>query len=468
MSAEARDHLKKVPGAPFQMPGAKNNSMLRSILLTATVFVIAIAGFGSSFVFGLGYIWTTLFRVQEVSYSLLGSIPFQFAFAIATALSYTLTDRRYPPHLTGGIVLLCFLAAWITATTSWAEVPAEAWPKWDWAFKTICFAIAVPYLFRSRIQIESVLLVTIIAISASAIAVAVKVMISGGSYGASLGLASDNTGLAESSTLAVVSVMMIPLILFLKRHGLIFPTHAIVRVGFWMLAILFGIAALGSYARSGLIALAALGLVLWFRSQRRIVYGLVLAAGVAISLPFASEAWFARMSTIGSYEADPSAMGRIAVWTWTIEYALRHPLGGGFNSFLINTYTMELEDGKTMEIKAKAFHSIYFEILGEHGFVGLAIFAFLILNFFGNTHYVIKRSFSRPGLAWAIDFARALRATMVVYLCGGAFIGVAFQPYFYILIGLGISLQQYVFRALAERPTLLGRVVSSPTTRTAN
>ena len=47
------------------------------------------------------------------------------------------------------------LGAWVTLSITWAEVPDEAWNKWDWAFKTILFCVFLTLVLRSRVQLEA-------------------------------------------------------------------------------------------------------------------------------------------------------------------------------------------------------------------------------------------------------------------------------------------------------------------------
>src|SRR5689334_7028275 len=86
------------------------------------------------------------------------------------------------------------------------------------------------------------------------------------------------------------------------------------------------------------------------------------------------EVWTERMGTIQTAGSDASAMGRVAAWLWTLDYVKEHPLGGGFNVYFINSFSLPMSDGSTLEVKGKALHSIYFEVLGELGIPGIVMF----------------------------------------------------------------------------------------------
>src|SRR3546814_13196253 len=112
-----------------------------------------------------------------------------------------------------------------------------------------------------------------------------------------------------------------------------------------------------------------------------------------------------RMSTIKTYQADESASTRLAVWKWTIDFAKKSPFGGGFEVYRqdqIRYNTVKIEGqgpqqtvDKTLEVdKARAYHSAYFEMLGEQGYPGLALW--LAINLLGIFRMeVLRRRYGR-------------------------------------------------------------------------
>jgi putative inorganic carbon (HCO3(-)) transporter len=83
------------------------------------------------------------------------------------------------------------------------------------------------------------------------------------------------------------------------------------------------------------------------------------------------ETWHERMGTIIDYETDSSAQGRITAWRMAFNLALHQPLGGGFEAFRPMTYLMYLPEAGARGTDA---HSNWFEVLGEQGFIGLALY----------------------------------------------------------------------------------------------
>jgi len=156
----------------------------------------------------------------------------------------------------------------------------------------------------------------------------------------------------------------------------------------------------------------------------------------------------------------------LAVWAWTWEYVNEHPLGGGFDVYRQNRIRYDMEQRASPDAplpadlpavrevvdEGRAFHSSYFEMLGEQGFPGLLMW--LIIHFGGVWRMeAISRMYrkrNRPDEAWVAPLATALQNSQIVYLVGSLFVGIAFQTFFYMLIALQIGLDTYLARRRKE------------------
>jgi hypothetical protein len=86
-------------------------------------------------------------------------------------------------------------------------------------------------------------------------------------------------------------------------------------------------------------------------------------------------------------------------------------------------------------------------MLGEQGYPGLALW--LVINLIGLVRMeVLRRRFrdAADDLGWAGPLAGALQSAHLVYLLGAGFVGIAFQPFIYMLIGAQIGLDGYLRR----------------------
>ncbi len=411
---------------------------MRDLFLLLVCVGFAGLGLVAPFAAGLGYIWVDFLAPQRIGFGLIAELPISMAIGALTLLLYFTLDRRDPPRISGTLILLAMFGIWVTLTSTWAVVPEHAWVKWDRSVKMIGFAVLVPFLFRTRPQIEAMLLTMVVSISGTVLAFAVKTAISGGGYGIQLGLFQENSILGEGSTLATTALATVPIALAFARGSTILPWRRISACLAYGYAAAAVITALGSYTRTGLVALIALTALLWWGSRRKVWFGLLIAVLVAIGMTTSSERWTTRMSTITEYGSETSTLGRIGVWKWTLDFVAENPLGGGFDAYRINRAVVPVEGqpGQVLEIRSKAFHSNYFEVLGEHGIPGLAMYLALLAAMFLNL-----RAAAHAG-GWLAQLARGIWQGALVYMVSGLFIGIAFQPFLYYLVGVSVALRQ--------------------------
>ena len=91
------------------------------------------------------------------------------------------------------------------------------------------------------------------------------------------------------------------------------------------------------------------------------------------------EKFWNRMNTIQNTQPDASMHGRIVAWQVAYKYANDHfPFGAGFYApqlaSIFNSY-FPMEE-------THAAHSIYFQVLGEQGYIGLTIYLMIIAGAF--------------------------------------------------------------------------------------
>ncbi len=420
-------------------------------------------GFRRPFLFVLVYAYVDIVAPQKLSYFLLNSIPISLITFLLAFTSYMFFDDKRDSRVAPRQLLMILLLIYAFFTTLNADFPIEAQLKWGWVWKALIFAIFLPLTLRTRLRIEALATAMILSASSIIIVGGIKTLASGGGYGV-LNLMSDsNTGLYESSTVACVAIAIIPLILFLMRHGLIFERDWRLKTFGAALCFACLLIPVGTEARTGLICIVILAGLMLRHAKRRFLYiGIIVALG-AVTLPFLPESFTKRMDTIGEYKADSSASTRVAVWKWTMEYVKLHPMGGGFDSFRGNAVRYEavkrVGDGAqaenksvVIEDKARAFHSSYFEMLGEQGYPGLIIW--LMIHFTGLLRMEIVRvRYTKRAIdddQWIGHLAGALQQGHVIYLFGSLFVGMAFQPFVYMLIGMQIGLDTYAKRRLGE------------------
>jgi probable O-glycosylation ligase (exosortase A-associated) len=439
------------------------------LALTGFLAAFLALGLRRPFIWVLAYIYVDIVLPQKISWFLLASVPVSLIVFVAAFGGWLVADNKRDSRFTLRQALIVLLLAYCGYTTLGADFPVEAAAKWAWVWKALVFALFLPLTLRTRLRIEAATLVMVLALGAIVISGGIKTAAGGGGYGSLHLFVNDNTGIYEGSILSCAAIAIIPLIVWLAKHGTVFPSDW--RVKLFAAALIFAclLIPVGTQARTGLICIGVLCVLALRTVKRRMLYlGLMAAAGL-IAVPFLPQSFTQRMSTIESHQADQSASTRLAVWQWTWDYAKDHPLGGGFDSYLgnkIRYQTKQVEaSGSTVEIEstivedqARAFHSSYFEMLGEQGWPGLILWLWLHVLGLWQMERIRRRWKNRSGAheQWQAPLANALQLAQVVYLVGSLFVGIAYQPFMFMLISLQCALWSYLRRV--DAPRLPGRV----------
>lgn len=444
--------------------------------LAAFLFGLLGLGLRRPFLWVLAYLYVDILAPQKIGWLLLPSLPVSLIGFCAAFLGWIYVDDKRDSRFTWRQFLMIVLLAWVGMTTIYADFHDEALEKWSWVWKAMLFAIFLPLTLRTRVRFEAAVLFMVLSAGAIIIGGAIKTLATGGGYGELRLFVNDNTGLYEGSIISCVAIAIIPLIFWLARHGTIYPRNWMVKL--FALALTFAclLIPVGTQARTGLLCIALLFLLSLRTVKRRMLYiGIIGALGLA-AIPFLPKSYTDRMNTIENHQKDESASTRVAVWKWTLNYVKDHPFGGGFEAYRSNRLNIETRDAETsgsttaVEIQevvqeGRAYHSSYFEMLGEQGWPGL--FLWLLLQ--GSGVWQMERLRRRwrkraeePGAGeqfqWQAPLANALQQAQLIYLLGSFFVGIAYQPFILMLIGLQCGLWTYLRRK--ERELAPVRLVS--------
>ncbi|MEY2927725.1 MAG: hypothetical protein RL367_2202 [Pseudomonadota bacterium] len=416
-------------------------------------------GFRRPFLFMLVYAYIDIVAPQRLTYSLLNTVPVSLIAAILAVGGWLVSKDSRDARIAPRQVLMLLLLGYCWLTTSQADFPLDALDKWGWVWKALFIAAFLPLTLTTRLRIEALALCMTFSASFIIIVGGIKTVVGGGGYG-TLNLASGDSGLYESSTISAVAICIIPLILYLRKYGTVFPTDKWVNL--FCAALVFACLTIpvGTSARTGLVCIVTLAFLALRASKKRFRYLFWGGVALALVVPNLPATYLKRMETITNPKADQSAGTRLAVWAWTWNYVQDHPFGGGFQAYKGNKIRIEVikEEGSAGQTeieatvardKARAYHSAYFEMLGEQGFPGLAMW--LAIQLIGLIRMqVLRARYLKNGTdesrRWIGAMAEALQHGQIIYLTGALFIGIAFQPYIFMLIALQIGLDCYADR----------------------
>ena len=418
---------------------------MRDLFVLGCLMSVILITLRYPFVGILGWTWVSFLSPHRLSYGFTFEFPMAMAVAIATILAFLVSKEPKKLPNSPLFAILAILTIWIGITTLAAHDIEWSMSKWETSTKILVMALLSAVLLTTRERIHAMVWVVAITLGYYGIKGGVFTILTGGNYRV---WGPPGTFIADNNQLALALIATIPLMYYLLNT----TPFRWMKIGIWIAMIMMFFSVIGSHSRGALLGVIAMAGYFVWRTRHR---GPVIIAGVIVVLVgiwFVPEAWIARMDTISEYEADASAMGRLEVWTFATKLALDNPVtGGGFHVSSINdlylSYMPNAEHGKS-------FHSIWFEMLGAHGFVGLAIFITMLYLMWSTCRRIRNQTKHIPRLAWAADLASMIQVSLVGYVVTGTFVNLAFFHLIYTIIGIVIGLSVVVQRELSTAPEL--------------
>lgn len=423
--------------------------MISDVLWILTISISVCFGLRSPYILLYTVIFIDILKPHNLSYGFLSTVPLSLILTLLLFFSMVVNIKKLTiPRNLGITYLIILFIAWITYTTSISEFPGPAWFKHDYVIKTITMTIAIPFIINTRLKAEIALCAIIVGVTYYVTIGGVRTALGQGGYGMPLvPTRLGDSEIVETSTLSMVAVFTIPLILYIRNFSTFrndIPFFKYITI-FLILCCLFTV--VGTYARTGLVGLAVLLFLIFLSSQHKIK----IAAGslaLAISIfMITSDSYISRMQTLENATEESSALGRILVWKWTIDYVNERPItGGGFDSYIANAGELYryLPDSSNITMgdnRPKAFHNIFFEVLGEQGYVGLFIYILLIFRSWQLNFKLARDDTADPALR---GMATALHHVIIIYCVCGMFIGVAYAPWIFYFIGISSGIQNII------------------------
>jgi putative inorganic carbon (HCO3(-)) transporter len=408
---------------------------MRDYLLFGFVFALLPAVLKYPAVGVLTFTWLSLMNPHRLTYGAAFNFPFAAIVACTTLASLLVARERVRLPITPVTIVLILFMVWMTLTGFFAFEQQLAWAEWNRVMKTLFMVLVALAVLNSEKEIK---------------AFAWVVGLSLGFYGLKGGFFTLTTGgvdrvlgpaesyIADNNDLALALITTVPIIWYLQLHA----SKKWLRVGLIGLAVATIAAAVGSYSRGGLLAGAAMLFFLWLKGHHKLRTALLLLLVVPLVYAVMPEKWFARMETISEYQTDESALGRINSWYFAANVAKDNIMGGGYRTFTGNVFAVYAPD----PLQVRAPHSIYFQVLGEHGFIGLALFLVFMAVAWRTGTRLIKFCKEEPNLKWASELARMCQVSIVGFAVGGAFLSLAYYDLFYDIVVLLVLLEKLLLK----------------------
>ncbi len=386
------------------------------------------------------WVWLSVMNPHRLTFGFAYSLPLAAVTAALTmaALLWTKEDRRLP--LTPPVVFLMLFTLWMCVTALVPFHPGSGYDMWSRVMKIMLMTFVALAVIHDRKQIHWLVWIVVFSLGFYGVKGGLFTLLTGGSY---LVWGPSGSFIEGNNEVALALVIVIPLMRFVQQ-GFTRPWQ---RWGMAAAMVLTAFAAIGSHSRGALLAIAAMSTFLWWKSRNKFAMALVLGIAAVGIVSFMPEDWMARMNTISDYQEDSSAMGRINAWWMAFNLAKANFFGGGF----------EIYDGDTFAryapnpLDVHAAHSIYFQVLGEHGFVGLLLFLCVGASTWFAASDAKRRAKGIPDLVWAGQLMDMVKVSMIGYGVGGAFLSLAYFDVPYYVLVMAVATRAFVIERVRAK-----------------
>jgi len=423
---------------------------MRDLALTFMLVVMAPLTLRFPFVGVYLWAWLSLMNPHRLAYGFAQGLPFNMIIAVMTLLGCLFSTERIKFKLTPVIALVAVFSVWITLTTLFAPTPEAAAPLWDRNIKTMFLLVMVALLITSQTKLHGLIWIMVVSLGYYGLKGGGFMILTGGNY---IVFGPTRSMIEDNNSLALALIMTLPLMNYLRLH-----TKPYLGKAALLITMLMTLAAvIGSYSRGGFIAMGAILIFLWFKGHSKMATAALALAAILIASVMMPEKYIERISTINELLDDASFRGRLDAWEVAYNTASDRILGAGFDG-----PRQEVVWGQYLpDARPRASHSVYFMVLGEHGFIGLGLYLAICFAAWRNLKRVLSLTQDREEVRWAKDLAASLQVAMVGFLVGGAALAMAYYDGFLIIVVISSCLVRIVEGALLSEETHLKKHVQT-------
>lgn len=370
------------------------------------------------------WFWLSHMNPHAYTYGFAVNFGFLDYVALVTLAGLVMdgTRKKLPGHPI--VVILLVYLVWIILTTIMAFDPGRAVVKFIHLFKVLLFTFVAIMTMQTPNRLKGVLFILMMSMA--------FIGVKGGLYTIATGGGGRVQGaggmMGDNNQLAVAMAMSLPLAIYFFQH----PPKPFLKWPALGLALSFAITVVGTQSRGGFAALAAVSFMMLMKTRRKFTALFVMTALAAGGYYFAPDSWKNRIESSEKTTEDDSFRGRVVMWKFSSNLADDNPIeGGGFDVFYVpRARELYMSPGE----KARAPHSIYFEVLAEHGYTGLVLWLTILFTGWYAGGTAAKRYRAHEETRWLGDLCAACQLSMVGYAAGGLTVNIATFDYFHDLL----------------------------------
>lgn len=420
-------------------------------------FILYYAWFGI-----IMWYWVGLMGPHKLAWNFLQNMPVAMGVGVATLVALVITKERRPPPLTRETVLLALFSLHATIVTYFAWVPGVAFSLWDQRMRILLMTfVSMMLIFGKK---RTMALLAIITLSL-------------GFYGLKGGLHALSTGfggmvigprgtfISGNTDVGLAMVMTLPLVLVLARQvhrgefelpfklALYDKWHRVIGLGLYGVFWLQIASIVGTHSRGAWVGLAVIFPLMFLGMKRKalmITTAFLMIGVVGVAAP---DRMINQYESLVNYEEDRSAQGRFVAWNVSWNIALENPLtGSGFGTQHMNSSLWQsYYSGPEETAVRRAPHSIYFQVLGELGFVGFALWSGFILFTLATLLKIRRQARLFRETQWMSEWSTGLFLGLIGFLVSGSFLSLGYFDLFFAMAAAGIIMRRELTEHMNER-----------------
>lgn len=434
---------------------------MRDLAFALVILAVFPLAFARPFNAYLLWGWTGMLAPTAYFYGFMAEARINLVMALTT-IGLVLLGRvkwiDYQKNRVSWWYLIFALHATIAFLFGYKNNPFNA-HYYDILVKGLVFCMFMPFFVRDRIHFHSILIVIVLGLGIHGALNGLKTLVSAGGHNME---GPVGTMISDRNHLSISLAMVLPIIYYLHAYTERRWVRLVLLGGFCTVVL----AILGGGSRAGFVTLAVVGLWLILTSPKKRLALLLFGLAAILFWAYAPQEWTSRLSTISDAEEDASFMGRMIAWQISSAIGLAHPIfGGGFHAVQIQSVwdafkatpgLLGFMNLPVPEFFPKAAHSIYFELLGDMGFVGLFFFLCILAQaFFSRLSIARMAKQLGQSFRWAHDMANMLLLSVLAFMVGGATVSLSYFEMIYMIIMLLELLRVHVKRCLHDQAARL-------------
>lgn len=381
----------------------------------------------------LMWAWIGYMNPHRLCWGFAYNFPFAEIVAGVTLISIMISKEPKKFPVDGMIVVWIVFLIWMGVTTVFAIYPETALIDYEKILKIQLMTFVIIMIMVNKERLRALIWVTTFSLAFFGVKGGIFTVVTGGEFKV---YGPAGSFIADNNSMALALLMIMPLLYYLR----LYEKRMWIRHALLASLILTFAAVLGSQSRGAFLAVLCVSIMLWLKGRHKVILGILLPFLLVGGFALMPKSWHERMHTIETYHQDESAMGRINAWWYSFNLANDRLTGGGLDSWSNKTFAKWAPDPSSVH----AAHSIYFSVLGDHGWPGLLMFVTILIMAWRKGSWTIRQCRNRDDLVWAADMARMIQVSMVAYFSGGAFLSLSYFDLPWQMIAMLAVLQRIV------------------------